>query len=457
MWPTALDALQALGDDGIRCACRIVEEWTVKLQMRGEDPETIPAARKEAPGMLQDVIELADGEPGIVMWAHRLSRHRKLLAELPALDDPLLDKLFPDIKWGDSFPDELVLASARELVNEWRREDPQTVARRMMYYERQRELADHFYPNVLRHLPQEIAERVDEPSEWLRAFLDQRAPEAWVQPLLEASIVASPTSDTPWEVVAHDRKYALVCARVGLSLPGLPESAVAHIREAVRRVVSVRHDLVPWGDLSTEWQCRLLRDTNARVRAAAAAGLWRVHGGTRPSGALGRLLWDAVVESGDPSLLQELLGADRMVARAWILQQARASSTQPSLEEVPPQWGEVELPLAEGIVQLGNLSPWRYSELLKTAITALTVEDRRDLILAIPAHADERFFGYLVGTDPDLYRVLLQRNVPRRAHLGPLRVGPSEGREALIGMARQHGYELVAGRATDVAIADLEA
>lgn len=440
VWPTALDAFRVLGDHGVRCARQIVEAWTVRLLMRGEHPETYPATRKEAPRMLQDVIELADGAPGVIMWAHRLVRHRRLVAELPGLDDPLLDPLFPDVKWGDSFPDELVIASARELADEWRREDPQTVARRMIYYERQRQLAGHFYPNVLKHLPHEIAERVDEPAEWLRAFLDQGAPEAWVQPLLEASIVASPVSDTPWELVAPYREYALVCARVGLSLPRLPESAVAHIRDAVRRVVSVRHDLVPWGDLSTEWQCRLLRDTNARVRAAAAARLWRVHGGIRPSGALGRLLWDAVVESGDASLLQELLGADRMAARAWILQQARAYSTPRALEEVPPPWEEVELPLAEGIVHLGDLSPWRYTELLRTAIAAITVQDRRDLILAIPVNADERLFGYLVGTDPDLYRVLLKRNLPRNAHLGPLRVGPSEGRKALIRVAREHGY-----------------
>ena len=339
VWPTALDALRVLGDDGVRCAREIVEEWTVKLGIRGEDPETIPAARKEAPGMLQDVIELADGAPGVVMWAHRLVRLRILEAEPPGLDDPLLDMLFPEVELRDSFHDEAVLASARELANEWRREGPRTVARRMMYYERQRELAGHSYPNVLEHLPEEIAQRVDRPSNWLEAFLDQRVPASWVQPLLEGAVAASPTSDTPWELVAHDTDYALVCARVGLSLPGLPESAVAHILEALRYVVSVRHDLVPWGDLSHEWQCRLLRDTSARVRAAAAAGLWRVHRGIRPSGALGRLLWDAVVESGDASLLQELLGADRMVARAWVLQQARASSTQRSPGDVPPPMG----------------------------------------------------------------------------------------------------------------------
>ena len=439
VWPTALDALRVLGDDGVRCARAIVEEWTVRLLIRGEHPETHPVAMKEAPRMLQDVIELADGAPGVVMWAHRLVRRRNMVAELPGLDDPLLDKLFPDIELGDSFPDELVLASAREVADEWRREDPQTVAGRMMYYEWQRELADHSYPNVLQRLPHEFAERVDDPLAWLRAFLDQRAPGSWVQPLLEAAIVASPASDTPWELVAHDKKHALVCARVGLSLPGLPESAVAHILEALRHLVSVRQDLVPWGDLSHEWQCRLLRDTNARLRAAAAAGLWHAYGGIRPSGALGRLLSDVVAESGDPSLLQELLGADRMVARAWVLQRARASSTQRSVGEGPPQWETVELPLAEGIEHSGDFSPWRYSELLKAAITAMTVEDRRDLILAIPALSDRKLFGNLVGTDPDLYRALLERNVPVTTHLEPLCGEPSE---RMIQMACEHGYSI---------------
>ena len=95
VWPTALDALRALGDDGIRCACQIVEEWTGKLQIHGQHPETNPTAENEAPKMLQDIIELADGAPGVVMWARRLVRHRKLEADLPDLDDPLLAKLFP--------------------------------------------------------------------------------------------------------------------------------------------------------------------------------------------------------------------------------------------------------------------------------------------------------------------------------------------------------------------------
>ena len=179
VWPTALDALRVLGDDGVRCAREIVEEWTVRLLIREEHPETHPAAMEEAPRMLQDVIELADGAPGVVMWAHRLVRRRNMVAELP---------------------------------------------------------------------------------------------------------------------------------------------------------------------------------------------------GT-----------------------------------------------------------------AEGIEHSGAFSSWRYSELLKAAITAMTVEDRRDLILAIPALADRKLFGNLVGTDPDLYRALLERTVPETTHLEPLCGEPSE---RMIQMARELGYSI---------------
>lgn len=440
LWPTALDALRVLGDDGVRCACRIIEEWTGRLRIRGQHPDTNPTAENEAPRMLQDVIELAEGAPGVVMWARRLARCRKLEVDLPDLDDPLLDRLFPATgrPW-DSFPTDVILAAAREVADDWKREDPRTVARRMTYYERQRELADHIYPNVLGHVPEEIAQRVDSPSEWLEAFLDQEAPASWVQPLLEAAIAASPTSDTPWKLVGRDREYALVCVRVGLSLSGLSDSAVGHILGAVRHVVAKRHDLVPWGDLSHEWQCRLLQDSDAKVRAAAVGPLWHAHRGIRPSGALGTLLWDAAVESGDSALLEELLGKDRMVARAWVLQQARVFSTRRTGHEIAPPWEQIELPLAKGVVRLGDLSPRRYLRLLKTAITALTIEDRRDLILAIPAHADRRFFGNLVGTDPDLYRALLERHVPVTARLEPLCGEPSE---RMIRMAREHGLPI---------------
>ena len=450
-WPSVLGALGALGDDGIRCARDILNEWTGRLLVRGQHPETNPTAEGEAPGMLEGVVELAEGAPGIVMWARRLARYRGLIVGLPHIDDPLLAKLFPSTEnpW-DRIPHDAILASAREIAEEWRRENPDTVVERMLYYERQRLLAGHDYPDVLRYVTDAIAQTAGDPLTWLDALTDQEASARWVWPFLEAAVVAAPTSSSPWEILARNESYDRVCVRVGLSITGLSDDAVRCIIRAVGRSVGSRLDDVPWGELSGEWQGRLLQDTNSPVRAAAAAGLWRAHRRKRPHGPLGKLLRDAAIEAGDPELLKELFRADPEVARAWVLQQARVFSTQRSEPECRLPWPEIELPLPESIVRLGDVLPGAYMELLKTAIAKLTLEDRRDLILAIPAHADERFYDYLVGMDPDLYRVVLRRHLPQEAHLAPLQREPSEALDSLIQLARRRGYTTCEIKAANV-------
>lgn len=437
-----------LGDSGIRCARRIVEEWTGNHLRYGHRPATRRAIEQKAPRMLRDVVALADRAPGIVMWAHRQARDGKLEADLPKLKDPLLDRLFPDPRylWDDPFPTEAIRATASEFAEEWRREDPAAVARRMMYYERQRKLAGHMYPDVLGQVPDALAQRVAEPLTWLEAFADLEAPASWVQPLLEAAVTVAPASGAPWRIVAPEARYDLLCTRLAPSLPRLSETAAEHVLEAVRSVVATRHDLVPWSDLSRVWQRLLLRDSNPRVRAAAATALWRAHRGHRPSGALGELLANAVVESSDPALLRELLSADPRTACAWVLREATDSPAWRSRPETQGRTEEVEYPSGTRNRKAECLSPKRHSELLETAIRGLTIEDRRDLILAIPAHADRKFFGHLVGTDPHLYRVLLARKVPATAHLEPLRREPSEELETLIRMAREHGYTVPGDR-----------
>lgn len=442
VWPKALKALRRFGDEGVRCARQIVEEWTGRHLEHAHHPETRPAAEEAAPGMLQDLVELADGAPGIVMWARRQARNRKLEADLPPLEDPLLDKLFPDADdpWENSYVTEVVLPTASDLATQWFQEDPQAVASRMAYYERQRELADPLYPNVLGYLTGSLAQQVDQPLQWLAALVDQKVPTGWVEPFLEAAVADSPDSDTPWEMVTRDTRYDWVCADVGLRLPRIPERSMGHVLSAIRRVAVIRHEMLPWADLSREWQCRLLGDNDARLRAVAATALWRVHSGIHPGGRLGQLLWNAVIDSGDPALLQELLQTDRMAAREWILRQARASSTQRSSEEAVSVSESTEPHLTPSTFSLAALSQWRVVELLAAAVSVLTIEDRRDLILAIPSRADERFFKHLVCEDPGLYRVLLQRPLSRQSHLAPLTVGHLENRDDLVQLAREHGY-----------------
>ena len=437
-WLTVLEALRPLGDNGVLCARDLLNEWTGRLRVPGQHPETNPAAEREAPRMLEGVVELAKQAPGIVMWARRLARHRGLNAKLPDIGDSLLPKLFPATRYPHEKhpPREVIVAAAAEIADEWSQEDPDVVVERMLYCERQRHLAGHRYPDVLTYVPDKIAQGVDEPELWLRALIDQEAPPAWVLPFLEAAVVVSPATQTAWEMVARDERYDKVSIKVGLKVSGLPPEAVGCIMDAVRR----RSDSVPWHDLPREWQRRLLQDTDARVRAAAAAGLWRAYRRERPDGSLGRLLQDAVIESGNAGLLKELFSVDREVARTWILQQARVFCSQRPQGDDRPSWADSKLPMSEKVVQMGSVFPRQYLELLDNAVAALTVEDRSDLIGAIPSHTDERFFAHLVGTDSGLYQLLLNRHLPKEAHLAPLDVVPSPERNELVRLARAHGY-----------------
>lgn len=441
-WPTVLDSLRPLGDDGILCSRDILNEWTGRLRVAGQHPETNPAAEQEASGMLPGVVALANQAPGVVMWARRLANHRGLHAWLPDIGDSLLPKLFPATRYPHEKhpPHEVILASADEIAGQWVREDPDLVVDRMLYYERQRHLADHRYPDALRYVPDRIAQGADEPENWLRALIDRKAPPAWVLPFLEAAVVAAPATPAAWEIVARDARYDGECIRVGLEVTRLSEEAVRHIMDAVRRSVHCRQDCVPWNDLPGEWQRRLLQDSDSRVRAAAATGLWRAYRSKRPDGSLGRLLQDAAIESGDTELLMDMFSKHPELARSWIFQQARLCSSQPGQAEDGHPLSGTELPRSERLAHLGEVFPGRYLELLDRAIAATTLDDRRDLIGAIPSDTDERFFARLVGTDPGLYRLLLNRHLPKNVHLTPLNGVPSPERDELVRLARAHGY-----------------
>lgn len=441
-WPTVLDSLRSLGDDGILCARDILNEWTGRLVVAGQHSETNPTAEQEASRMLPGVIALADQAPGIVMWARRLADHRGLHARLPDIGDPLLPRLFPATRYPHEKhpPHEVILASAAEIAGQWVREDPNLVVERMLYYERQRHLAGHGYPNALRYVPDRIAQGVDDPENWLRALINRKSPPAWVFPFLEAAVVAAPATQTAWEMVARDAMYDGECIRVGLQVTRLSGEAVRHIMEAVRRSVHCRQDPVPWNDLPGAWQRRLLQDTDSRVRSAAATGLWRAYGGKRPDGSMGRLLQDAAIESGDMELLMDMFSKHPELARSWIFQQARLYASQPRQAEDGHPLPGTEAARSERLAFLGEVFPGRYLELLDTAVAAQTPDDRRELIDAIPSHTDERFFARVVGTDPGLYQLLLNRHLPKSVHLAPLDGVPSPERDELVRLARAHGY-----------------
>ena len=312
-----------------------------------------------------------------------------------------------------------------------------------MHYERQRGLMGHHYPDVLELIPVHFAQHVDDPGAWVEALVDCNAPAGWVGPFLEAATGMPTTSEQAWEAVARDDRYTMPFVRIGLreaTLPGaIADCIMRRVQDWTEMMLSHSID---WNTVAREWKHRLLRHPEPSVRGAVAGGIWVANGRHGPSGRLGPVWEDAVVTWRNDRLMSEVLRADAGIARAWILSEARASSVRRRRRRSASDSDSSNLTIEEweARVEQSLKEPSLDEGLLATARHSLDLEDRRNLIRAIPADTNPRFFRHLVGGDPDSYAVLLRRRAAKEAHLALLEWAPSEEREALVQEALKHGY-----------------
>lgn len=446
LWPETLAVLRALGEPGKACAREVVRRWCTGPRVLNQLPETREAARREVVRMLPGVIQLAGGAPGIVLWAGRMIATHGLRTDPPSSDDPILLRLFPLLRElaSEDRSELRFRATALEFAMEWANEEPSMVVDRMLHYERQRQLLDHHYPNILSLVPDHLAQQVKDLSRWLEVLVERDAPSEWVASFLEAAIAIDPSSDVPWEIIGRHEGYGSVSVHCGLCVAGLSDSAVNQVLSAVS---DHAHTLpsVNWRDVPREWKRRLLQHRDPRVRASTASGMWEVIPG-RPDGALGQVWQAAVVECGEAELLREVLLADAGVARAWVFHKAGLSAesmpspTTPALrpsEETSK--AELAKQIMDGTDALDRLEV--DEDLVCRACGRLTTEERRDLILAIHPESDVMFFRHLVGGEPGLYAVLLRHGrLSEQAHLALLDGLSYPERNELVRQARAHGY-----------------
>ncbi len=445
LWALALPVFRGLGRSGVSCARNVVDDWLIGPHAGKELDETKLAARDLVRRVLSTVLELAGNEPGILLWAHRLVTERRLEVRLPEIGDSTLRQLFPnpaELDFRDSSGGPLD-ATAAHFAGEWLPEGPDTVAERMIYYERQRELMGYEWPNALEDVPLHLAQHVEDPGVWVEELVDRDALPSWVVPFLEAAAAIPSVNERAWEAVARQDRYTGPCVRVGLRVAELPGAIVECIMQQVKDWNE--HMLsrsIKWNTVAREWKHRLLRHPEPTVRGAVAGGIWMANGKRGPGGRLGAAWAEAVLTWRDGRLMPEVLRADAGIARAWILSEARASSVRSRRRHSASDSDSSNLTFAQWEARLEqNLKEPRLDEgLLAIARDNLDLEDHRDLISAIPEDANPVFFRYLVGGDPDLYPVLLRRSAPKDAHLAPLRSAPSEKREALVQVAIKHGY-----------------
>ncbi|WP_420461826.1 hypothetical protein [Candidatus Palauibacter sp.] len=448
LWPEGMELLRNLGDAGIRCARSVIRRWVAGPRVPGELPETSVASRAEVARMLELALD-AWVEPGFLHWAHGIVREHKLHVALPKVGDRTVVQLFPTLDQRLSDPAARHFdAAAHRFAGEWRREEPGVVAERMLRLKREGKLSGHHGTRPLDLIAVQLAELVDDPSAWLGEFTKRAAPGAWVGPFLAAAVADDPSGEAPWTTLNRhdpDGAYAWVSLQVGLRLRNLPVAAVHHVVAAARKQAGFLRDAAPWPDVPDEWKLRLLKDSDRTVRGEVAAALWDLHHRKRPPGVVGVLWEDATVTCGAADQLHDVVGSDRRAALAWLLHEAEESSRRKyegpeRAEELLEETSSVGKTIAQLLAESETL----YSldtELVVAARETIRSEDRRRLIRDIPAEADPRFFGYLVGGDRDLYAALFARRAPQEAHLAPLRTEPPPANlDELARLAMEHGY-----------------
>ena len=188
LWALALPVFCSLGRSGVRCARNVVHDWLIGPRAGNEFDQAHVTAREQVRRMLPGVLDLAGNEPGMLLWAHRLAKERRLEVTLPQVGDSTLRQLFPNSAelgprdWSRGSLD----ATARELSGKWRHEGPRAAVTRLIHYERQRELMGHHYPDILELIPAHLAQKVDDPGAWVEELVVREAPPGWIGPFLRS-------------------------------------------------------------------------------------------------------------------------------------------------------------------------------------------------------------------------------------------------------------------------------
>lgn len=418
-WPEAVEVLESVGVDDVRDLEHTVRQWAFPGMLHVEPSEGVASAAKAgAVQMLEDIARLGAEFPGVLSWASRIADRAGLDIHLPADIDPIYRVLFPreDFTgdWKARF--EQQHEEARELGATWANEAPEDVAAMLVGYDREASRVERSWPRLTDVAASALAEQVDQPLRWIDALVEEGAQPDLVAPLLGRLLEqGGEDAEAVWNRLFDTGNYRPLCLDLGLRAAGTTEAmlerTLSNLDGAEQLVqVACLRDEVP-----IERLARLLQHPSPGVSAAAAEGVWHTRraGGNIPS-ELRRAWRTSVIRHGRAEhMLQEVFREDPDMAKEWLL--ARRG------EDV--------------------LSRSREGDTFSHAVAVLESATRRELLGMLDADfGPPGFFGRLVGRDPDLFDLLLERPDLLRVHLEPLEGRPDSSWIELAKRALDAGY-----------------
>lgn len=381
--------------------------------------------------VIRDLADRAGGSPGIRSKLQEWTRRRGLSVEVEA--DPDFEILFRDDSldfesWEKA--EQVREERAEALLSRWREKKPEEVAERLAFFESEAALVHHTSPRLTPLLARKLAEEVEAPGAWLKAFLQHELPRDLVEPFLDSISAHSPEDwqETIRGCLDHER-YRGDALAVILRQSDPPAELFERAIELVESCPALVESLSRQGQLPLPTLSRLLQHSGQEVALHAAVGEWV----SEPRGKV-----EAKVKE---TWREAILRADaepRAVGAKYEVQVILAGDTQLAFDWLRRRLGGGELP--SQVIVPGH-SLWA------VAISSLSQEQRSVLLNEVPAVDDAKVvLRALVGDDVHLYRQLLALPRLSNHHLVPLHglPGPAWAEKALAALEAGHEPEKIA-------------
>lgn len=272
MWTEVRDSVTELDEETWPSLANAVEQW-VRPSLPGKafSDEELQRVWSSARRLLQDLVPLAEGSPGLTAGLTRLAQRIDGF-DLGLATDPVFETLFP--LWTEQGEGQRERALA--LALEWSKREPQEVASKLKSYEDEAAKIHHGSSRLTVTLCHALVESVDRPEPWLSAFLDQELPAELVLPFLEKTI---DSRQEGWELRIQQcldiDAYALPTATMVLRLDPVPEAPLDTTLERLKAYPQGVETACLLGQVPLSTLRRLFSAAPWNLALAAAIGEWQ--------------------------------------------------------------------------------------------------------------------------------------------------------------------------------------
>lgn len=417
LWPEIMNVLRTIIVANWEPICRMIESWAYPGRLNVQLPsEQYSIIRSFAGQLLRDTVSLAKNRPGFLHWASQIAEHLAAEAEIPL--NPVFETLYPveNLRdWEKTQEDQRL--SVSELARKWSKLESVEVVEKIVWVEEEARSASIEWPRWTPFLCEQIAQRVESPSAWIRAMVDADSTSDLVAPFLRS---AAEVGESGWA------KLAAVClgrpalrgavVSIVLTLDAPPQDLLAGVLQELDGYTQLVRILCLRKQVSESIVRLLLLHEDETIAQAAAYGEW----GAEPDGTVRDSLredWRNVVLNrvDDDHWLGRVLKGDPSLAHDWL--RILVGEQYPSL--------------------------YRYENALKAAVGALDDDGRLRILQQVSEAADvAELIAHLIDDDLGLYQVLLNDDRLRRFHLVPLSGCPEGIWVEKATLAMDYGYDV---------------